>query len=149
VVLWDQGNGGTTFTPIVGDSTPNLLASIIINTGISSGETYRFKIKGRNTHGDGAESDAGSILAATVPSPMNPPVVSAVSAHSSLQYRISISAPHSGGQAVGITAYEIEFKEADGDFSAVSECDGSSATFLANEYCDVDLASLTSPPFSL
>jgi hypothetical protein len=69
---------------LLGDSTPNLDISVTYNTGITSGVTYVFAVYGRNAHGDGIESASVSILAATVPSPMNAPVVSAVSAHSSL-----------------------------------------------------------------
>jgi hypothetical protein len=149
VVLWDEGQGGA-FSPVVGDTSPNLLTSIVITQGVSSGVEYRFKYFGRNTHGDGAESDEVSVLAATVPSPMNPPTVSAVSAHTSLQYRVSVIAPHSGGAGVAIDAYEVTFLAQGGaTYAAVAECDGSSPTFLSNLYCDVDLASLAIAPFSL
>lgn len=149
VVKWDQGNG--TYVTIAGDSTPNLATSITFTTGISSGISYNFKIFGRNVHGDGVESDPITILAATVPSTMNTPTISAVSAHSSLYYRLSIIAPYSGGAGVAIDSYEVVFKHADGlQYSAApAECDGSSATFKTNAYCDVSLATFTAAPYSL
>jgi hypothetical protein len=134
----------------LGDVTPNLETSVIINTGISSGVEYRFAIYARNAHGDGPESDSVTVLAATVPSPMNPPEVSAVSAYSSLQYRLTITAPHSGGDGVAIDAYRVLFKYSDGSgYSELAECDSPPSDVLTNLYCDVSLSSLTASPFNL
>jgi hypothetical protein len=149
VVLWDQGLGGSLVARL-GDVIPNLDTSVIINTGVSSGVEYRFAVYARNAHGDGPESDSVTVLAATVPSQMNPPEVSAVSAYSSLQYRVTITAPHSGGVAVAIDAYGVLFKWSDGSGdSELAECDGSSPDVLTNLYCDVSLSSLTASPFNL
>jgi len=149
VVLWDAGLAGA-FAPVAGDTSPNLETSIVITQGISSGVEYQFKYLGRNAHGDGAESDVVSVLAATVPSPMNPPVVSLISEHTPLQYRVSVTAPYSGGAGVAIEAYEVLFRAQDGaSYAAVAECDGSSAGFAASLYCDVDLASLAAAPYGL
>jgi hypothetical protein len=67
VVLWDEGLGGSLVARL-GDVTPNLETSVIINTGISSGVEYRFAIYAQNAHGDGPASDSMTVLAATVPS---------------------------------------------------------------------------------
>ena len=104
MILWDQGPGGS-FVAVAGNDTANLATSITVTTGISSGDEYQFKYFGRNAHGDGLNSSTVTILAATVPSQMNPPTVSAVSAHSSLQYRVSVVAPYSGGDGVLISEY--------------------------------------------
>lgn len=39
VVLWDEGLAGD-FSPIVGDTLPNLLTSIVITQGVTSGVVY-------------------------------------------------------------------------------------------------------------
>lgn len=149
VILWDAGLAGT-FSPVLGDVTPNLLTSVSLTSGITSGEVYQFKFLGRNAHGDGAESGVMSVLAATVPSPMNPPAVSTVSQYSPLQYRLTVIAPYPGGAGLSIDAYEILLRSHDGTvYAAVAECDGSQGAFLAALYCDIDLASLQAAPFYL
>jgi hypothetical protein len=148
VVLRADGVGAA-FVPIVGAATPSLATTVLDTSGISSGVLYRYKYFGRNAHGDGPESAETSVRAATVPSPMNPPAVSLVSAHSSLQYRVTVVAPAAGGAGLTIDAYEVLFRASDGTYGAVAECDGASSDFAANLRCDVDLASLTAAPFSL
>ena len=149
MVLWDQGLGGA-LTPLLGDSSPNLDTSVTFNTGITSGETYVFAVFGRNAHGDGAQSATVSILAATVPSPMNAPVLSAVSVHTPLQYRLSVTAPHTGGDGVSIDSYGIVFKHRDSNtYEALADCDGSLTAFVNNLYCDIDLSTLTGAPLNL
>jgi hypothetical protein len=149
VILWDQGLGGA-FAPVVGDTSDNLLTTVVISAGVSSGQTYKFKYLGRNAHGDGPPSDEVAILAATAPATMNPPTVSAISQYTSLTYRVSVTAPHSGGTGVAITSYEIRFKHKDGSgYSSVAECPGTLSDFLTNRYCDVSLDSLTVAPFGL
>jgi titin len=148
VVTWDQGTGN--YVTLAGDSTPNLATTVLFTTGISSGGSYNFKIFGRNVHGDGAESDPVTILAATVPATMNAPTISTVSAHTSLQYRVTVVAPYSGGAGVAIDAYEVVFKYSDGSgYASTAECDGSSATFKSNLYCDVSLTTFTAAPYNL
>ena len=81
---------------------------------------------------------------------MNAPVLSAVSAHTSLQYRLSVSAPHTGGAGVGIDSYDIVFKHRDSEtYEALGDCDGSLAAFVTNLYCDIDLSTLTGAPLNL
>jgi titin len=146
--MWDQGTG--TYVALAGDLTANLATSVTFTTGISSGGVYNFKILGRNVHGDGAESDPVAILAATVPATMNAPTISVVSAHTSLQYRVSVVAPYSGGAGVAIDAYEVVFKYQDGsDYAANTECQGSTTTFKTDLYCDVSLSTFTAAPYNL
>lgn len=91
---------------------------------------------------------------------MNPPVVSAISEFTALQYRVTIVAPHSGGAGVSIEEYEISFKPKDSDtfvpVPGAAECDGSSGHIVttppadpSNLHCDVSLATLTASPFLL
>jgi hypothetical protein len=81
---------------------------------------------------------------------MNAPTVSTVSQHTSLHYRVTVVAPHSGGTNVAITGYEILFKQIDGvTYTAITaDCPTAGAT-ITNLYCDVSLTSLTATPFSL
>ena len=136
--------------PLHGDSSPSLDTSVTFNTGISSGETYVFAVYGRNAHGDGPQSATVSILAATVPSPMNAPTISAISTHTALQYRVSVVAPHTGGDNVLITSFEVVFKHRNSaTYESIADCDGSAASFMTNSYCDVDLTTLTGAPLNL
>lgn len=88
-----------------------------------------------------------TIVAATVPSTMNKPSVSAVSAHDSLKYRITITPPYSGGTGISIDSYELQVKTRTGTFSAPSDCFASS--LKTNYYCNVALSTLTQAPFNL
>jgi hypothetical protein len=152
--MWDAGSGTRrrrlqTLVPILGYSTPNLLTDVTI-TGLTSGTSYIFTYYATNAHGDGPHSDPVTVLAATVPAIMNAPTVSTVSQHTSLHYRITVIAPHSGGTGVAISGYEITFKQSDGvTYTAITaECPTNGAT-ITNLYCDVSLSSLTAAPFSL
>jgi hypothetical protein len=123
IVAWNAGDGDT-FVNIIGDSEANLLTSVFIEDGVTSGSDYRIKVFARNAHGDGTESAELTIYAATVPSQMNAASVSVISAHDSLKYRVTIQEPHSGGTDITIDSYELLFRQSDGVFTAVAECPG-------------------------
>jgi hypothetical protein len=78
IVLWNSGSGST-MSILLGDIIPNTLTTVLITTGISSGNTYRFAYYARNIHGDGWDSVTAlpyvDILAATKPSQMIAPNV--------------------------------------------------------------------------
>lgn len=71
IILWNAGSG-TTLSILLGDAVPNLSTTVLITTGISSGNTYRFAYYARNIHGDGWDGVTPlpyvDILAATKPS---------------------------------------------------------------------------------
>jgi hypothetical protein len=81
---------------------------------------------------------------------MNAPTVSGVSAYTSLQYRVAVTAPHTGGDGVAIASYEVVFKHRDSEtYEALGDCDGSASAFTTNLYCDIDLSTLTGAPLNL
>lgn len=63
----DDGNGGS-FVEVVGFTTFYTLNSILVTSGISSGQTYRLRYRAHNAQGWGPYSPIGTILAATIPS---------------------------------------------------------------------------------
>lgn len=87
-------------------ATENLIATVTtttttISSGISSG-TYYFKVAAINDHGEGPRSSTITVLAASVPTKMNPVVINHPTDITSV--RITWAAPTSnGGDA--ITAY--------------------------------------------
>lgn len=128
-----------------GDTTANLDLTATI-TSITSGATYKFSYYGRNAHGDGAESDTVSIIAATTPATMTAPSVT----YTSSAYQVSFSVPvTTGGTGITITSYKILFKQSDGTYTESADCNGSSATVITNLYCTINLSTLTSSPYSL
>jgi len=67
-VQWDQGNGGeASWTDIAGVLTQNIDLAFIQTTGVSSSNSYRFRVRAKNKHDWGEFSDVVSILAAIPP----------------------------------------------------------------------------------
>jgi hypothetical protein len=74
IVSWDQGLGGA-FSDLSGTPLNDLSLSQIYTVGVSSGVSYQFVYRALNAQGEGPQSDAVSILAATVPTAMAAPAV--------------------------------------------------------------------------
>lgn len=114
VILWDQGLGGA-MSVLKGVATPNLALTVLLDTGITSGTTYKFQYYGVNQQGDGAISDTFAIRALTYPSKMNMPTVAYTSPGS---YTVTFAIPsNTGGTGVTIANYEIVFMKSDGTFA--------------------------------
>lgn len=73
--------------------------------GVTKSLFYRFKIRGKNVYGSGAESAIQSIRASDVPSQM----ASASTARSGTSLVLTWSAPSENGAA--LTAYQITLKD--------------------------------------
>lgn len=98
---------GTGFTPVVGGSTPFLLTSHSITTGITQGGSYTFRISARNIEGFGPVSPTASVVAAASPDMMSAPLITVTRADpSNKNAKISWAAPNNNGAT--ITDYLVE-----------------------------------------
>jgi hypothetical protein len=95
-------------------------------TGLTAGNTYKFKVEARNEFGYSQPSDFVSILCATMPArPAKP-----TSTVFENQVLIDWSAP--SDQGTPIQGYNIYFKKSDGTFATeLGDCDGSSEAVIA------------------
>ena len=74
----DNGLGGE-YSSLVGYSSPYLMTSYMVNSGITRGNTYRFRYRAKNCKGWGSFSSELYVLAASVPSAPPAPQSSSVS----------------------------------------------------------------------
>jgi hypothetical protein len=120
--------------------------SVIITTGITSGETYYVRYRASNVHGPSADSSVLEIVAATVPSAPNTVAVANSADNSVATVNVAWSTPTVlGGDGITITSYAVYIRQSDGStFSeapAGSGCSPSSladiAIIVANENCDI------------
>jgi hypothetical protein len=63
---WDEGTGGSSFTPLIGDSSDNLVL-IYTKSSLTAGTYYMFKYRVRNLFGWSSYSNIFSTIAATRP----------------------------------------------------------------------------------
>ena len=129
-VYEDNDNNGT--YNIIGAASNVATTSYTHSSGVSSGNTYRFKVTARNAIGSGAMSTSLAILAAEKPSTPSSPTTTV----SGSNIVTTWTEPATNGSP--ISAYKIHFKEKDNEFSLItSTCDGSDATIKANKQCTV------------
>lgn len=114
-------------------------------TGLTAGTTYEFKIESRNEYGYSTFSSTLSLLCATTPAVPT----SVVTTIDGTTVKVAWSLSTTNGSA--ITAYKVYIKQ-NGSTTYTQEsvdCDGTSSTVIANNYCHINISSLTSSPYSL
>jgi hypothetical protein len=79
---------------LIGDASAYLGVTYTKASGITTGTTYKFRIKARNQWGDGDFSSDVSILAASAPATMSAPITSI---HASGDVVITWVAPSANG----------------------------------------------------
>jgi hypothetical protein len=109
------------------------------------GSTYTFQVQARNAFGYGTMSNAGSILAATVPSTPAAPTTS----FAPDAITVSWVAPATNGAA--ITSYIITIRESNGAtyITDSTNCNGSSSTIVSATSCTIPVSTLIASPYSL
>jgi titin len=86
-IQWATGQTGP-FSSLVGASSPFTASTYTKSTGITKGQTYRFKYRAKNVHGFGSFSPILEVIAATVPqAPSRPDLVSVTSSTISLKFK--------------------------------------------------------------
>ena len=135
-LLWDAGNAGAnTFTEL----TDALVTSFTVN-GVQGGLTYRFKVRARNIYGYGPASDATSVVPQDAPGKTAIPTVLL---NSTVPTEVQVSWDQPNNHSADITAYEILFMKANGDFVLeLTRCDGTLATVVATRTCSVPMGTI-------
>lgn len=117
-----------------------------VTLSITIGETYLFRYKAKNIHGWSPWSDELALVAASVPTKIEP---AAVTFNEATDVRISWTLPADAG-GVPVTEYTIGILTSGGvAYEVDPSCDGADATVMANLFCLVPMASLRAAPFNL
>ena len=136
-LLWDNGDAAaTTFIEL----TDALVTSFTVN-GVQGGRTYRFKVRARNIYGHGPDSDATVVIPDDAPGKTAIPTVQLNAADPT---EVEISWPEPDDHSAPITAYEILFMKANGDFAhELTRCDASQGSpVVAARKCSVPMGTI-------
>ena len=120
--------------------------SYTLTGGITAGASYSFRVQAKNKWGWGAQSTDGTILAAQVPSAVDP-LTTAIDAATG-GVTIAWGPPTNLG-GVPVLSYEIVIKSGTAVWNTEATCDGTSAAVLAARTCVVPMATLVAAPHSL
>ena len=124
----------------------SLALTYSVTLSITVGETYLFRFKAKNIHGWSPWSDELALVAASVPTKVEP---AAVTFNEATDVRISWTQPADAG-GVPITEYTISIRPSGGaPYQVDPSCDGADATVMANLFCLVPMANLRAAPFTL
>jgi hypothetical protein len=116
--------------------------SYLLTTGISSSNSYRFRIRAKNKYDWGDYSPVVSILAAVAPDPPT----TLTTAQNNLFSQVTWSASDNHGDT--ITSYEILVKNKAGlSFSASTTCSGSQSSIVFARSCTIAYSELRSATF--
>lgn len=135
-LAWDEGDANLVDFKELTDA---LATSFTVN-GVTGGLQYRFKVRARNIYGYGPYSDATFVIPDDAPGKTAIPTVQ-LNAATPTEVEISWPAPNDHSST--ITAYEILFMQANGDFAAeLTRCDGTNTTVVSNRKCSVPMSTL-------
>jgi hypothetical protein len=112
---------------------------------LTAGTTYEFKVESKNEYGYSAYSSTLSLLCATIPA-VPASVVTTYSHGSTVNVAWSLSTTNGSP----ITAFKVFIKQ-NGSTTYTLEsvdCDGTSATVIANNYCDINIGTLLASPYN-
>lgn len=123
----DNGSGDGVFNEIA----TGLITSYLV-TGLTGGQTYKFKVRATNMYGAGAYSSELSYVPMDYPSKVGIPTVT-LPLTTSTSVTIDWDAPNDHSST--ITAYDIKFLTSTGLYVSVSSCSGSDSTIKTNTAC--------------
>jgi hypothetical protein len=148
-LTWNEGaaNGGSIVTEYrinyaeLGGSFSVLASTSNTNfdvTSLTSGTTYEFNIEARNEYGYSEFSSALSLLAAYIPETPT----SVTTEIDGTQVKILWTLPSDNGSP--ITTYKVYIQEVGTTTYTLenSDCDGTQASVISNEYCHIDISTL-------
>ena len=141
---FDQGTSGLSWVSLTGDGSSFTDLTYTHTDNVIAGRSYQFLLKAENIHGPSEASNTESIIAATVPSDISSPVTTSLSGS---KVRFTWDKPFNGGLA--IQSYTVQFKENGGSYSTSSECIAQEGSTSDTYYCEVEMLTFSSVPFSL
>lgn len=127
ILYYDQGSGS--FVEVVGETSDYTSTSYII-TGLTTGETYEFKVAAKNTHGTGEFSDAISIVAESVPAKLATVTTSTDATTGNML--VDFTAPSTdGGQTVDYYTIKVLEYGTTSTYATMTSCDGTDSTVIS------------------
>ena len=142
---WDGGSDGETWAEVVGETTDYLLTHFTVSSGTAPGESYRFRVRARNSLGWGEWSPVATVKAATRPA--QTPAVATELDPATGGVRATITAPNDNSEP--ITAYRLEIAHGASWSEELASCDGGGAQVLADLTCLIPMSALLAAPFEL
>lgn len=143
----DSSNGGTVVTNFIVSQMDNLGVYQVVDstitqnsyivTGLTYGETYKFKVQAQNSFDIGEYSSELELLSATVPEAPETPVTST----STNQLVVTWVAPNPRGTP--ITGYKIYIRQSDLTYTQESvSCEGDSPAVISAQSCNIPLLTI-------
>ena len=125
-----------------------ITATTYLQTGLSAGTSYNFRVRARNAVGLSSHSVVFTILAATVPSQPNAPTTTL---SGDLSNVVIAWTPPSDLGGLSISSYKLEIKTSTATFEKdLTNCDAeTSSSILSSRSCSIPVATLRSSPFNL
>jgi hypothetical protein len=135
-LYWDAGDAeATTFAEL----TDALVTSFTVN-GVEGGRSYRFKVRARNIYGYGPYSDETLVIPDDAPGKTAIPTVLLNAVDPT---EVEVSWPEPDDHSSPITAYEILFMKANGDFAhELTRCDGTLTSVVTDRKCSVPMGTI-------
>jgi hypothetical protein len=139
--VYSNGGSGDVFTTLVASTAAGITSAEI--SGLTSGNSYSFRVLASNIFGDGKLSPAMSIISASAPSQMSPIVIST----SNLNVKLSWSLPTTNGYPISsyqILLYNPSLTPSPYYAEVKSLCDGSNLQVRQAQSCSIPMSSFIS-----
>lgn len=132
-LFWDSGLNTSVFTSI-GNTSSNYFEQ---TTGISSGNTYKFKLLPHNAYGPGTVYSPEFEILASVPPSKMPTIVTSMAG---TKVRFAWTLPTFGSGS--IDQYRVSFFNGVTNlfFENLTMCNGSSSAIVTARQCDIEMA---------
>jgi len=138
---WDIGGG---WVEVSGFSSDDLSTSKTITSGFTPGQSVKFRLRAKNTHGWGPYSNTLTISPSSVPATMAAPTTSIDNTY----VKITWVLPADNGSP--ITQVKVVIKESGGTYTEEPiSCDGSDSGIFGDSECFVPMTTLRAAPYSL
>jgi hypothetical protein len=141
---WDDASDEAEWYPISGFSSDSTATSLVVQSGITEGSVYHFRLTARNIYGWGPASEVLEIAAAGIPEQMQAPETQ-IDPDDGLNILVSWVEPHDNSDP--ISAYSLVFRASDGNYYSVSECVSEEPSLTLS--CSVPMAIFLEEPFNL
>jgi hypothetical protein len=141
---WDNETNEAQWLPLSGFSADSLSTAFTIQSGITKGSIYHFRVKAKNIYGWGPSSEVLAIAAAGIPEQMSTPVT-VIDPANGLNILVTWEKPYENSDP--ITAYNIIFRASDGIYYNVAECVSQEPNLELS--CSVPVAIFLEEPFNL
>jgi hypothetical protein len=137
---WDSGTGGSTWTDLTTLSPAYTAVTFSLTTGVTTGSSYKFRVRAYNRWGYGSYSASADLKASEAPAQMSAPTTSIDSSTGGV--KIVWTAPSANGDA--ITEYKIEVQDKTSVWKEdTTNCEGAGTTIKNQLYCIIPMSVLT------